>query len=244
MSSQPKALKESNRAALIRVVKTPLGFYVLMALIVEAALGGLAASTAGQIQLVSLYGLLFIIVALIAVVSLLAYWKPDALVGSSPAMRQVQDFCGLIVGDWWERITPDKLAALSFVEMRIDSSTGSIRMAGRAYARDGKLAANWETEATCIRASEAKVFYYWKGHIPTRPNERYEGFGELTFHESNGRLDRGDGLFSDRSLSNLKATTMKSAVLRRCTEQESRVLIAGESKPISELIRRVADSMR
>jgi hypothetical protein len=214
-----------------------------MALIVEGALGGLAASTQGQTQLVALYGLVFIVVALIVVVSLLAYWKPDALVGTSPAMRQVHEFCGLIVGDWWQKLTPEKLAALSFVEIRVDSSTGTIKMAGRAYGRNGKLAANWETEASCIRAGEAKVFYYWKGHLPLQPNKRYEGFGELTFHESNGQLNRGDGLFSDTSLTDLKSTTMKSALLRRCTEQESRVLLTGDNRQIGELISRVVESM-
>ena len=116
--------------------------------------------------------------------------------------------------------------------------TNTVRIKGTAYRRDGEVSAIWETVATCINPNDRKVFYYWKGWHPSRQNEPYEGFGEISFHESDERIDDGVGFFSDTNLTDMKTTTKKSVEFRRSTAQENQVMKEGDSKLISKLIRK------
>lgn len=75
-----------SRQDLIRVVTTPLGFFVLVVLIVEAVLGGFAALTQGLDRTLALSGALTLMVILVAVVALLAYFRPEALMGARPEL--------------------------------------------------------------------------------------------------------------------------------------------------------------
>ena len=243
MPSKLPKQKSPDRVAIITAVKTYLGFFVLVVLVVETVLGALALKTQGQNQLVALYGMLFVIVALIAVVSFFAYRKPDALLRTvashaTPEMQSLQDFCSRISGHWWERIKPDEPSAISFVEIRPDLATSTVKMKGNAYSRDGELAAVWESIASCINPSERKIFYYWEGRHPSRPNEPYEGFGEISFHEFSNRIDSGVGIFSDTNVTDMKSTTKKSVEFRRSAEPEIQVMQEGNDKFISEMVRK------
>src|SRR6266850_4064331 len=205
MPPRPTKQNNTSRVAIIDAVKTYLGFFVLVVLVVEAVLGTLAIKSEGQNQQVALYGMLLVIVALIVIVSFFAYRKPDALLrafGSRTAQdgQSLQDFCIRISGHWWERIKPDESSAVSFVEIAEDPATSTVKMKGKAYSRDGKLAAIWESVASCINVSERKMFYYWKGWHPARPSEPYEGFGEVSFLESANGIDSGVGFFSDTNV--------------------------------------------
>jgi hypothetical protein len=82
--TKAKQQTASSRVSIINAVRTPPGFFVLVVLVVEVALGGLAARTGGQNQLVALYGMLFVVLALIAVVAFFAYRRPEALTGERP----------------------------------------------------------------------------------------------------------------------------------------------------------------
>ncbi len=84
LTKKPKTKKTSSRVAIINAVKTPLGFFVLVVLVVEVALGGLAAKAEGENQLVALYGMLVVVLALIAVVAFFSYRRPEALIGERP----------------------------------------------------------------------------------------------------------------------------------------------------------------
>jgi len=152
--------------------------------------------------------------------------------------QRSRDFCDLIKGRWWERITPEDASALSFVTMEIDSATGTLRMNGDAFDVDGKLLAKWESVASCANEAERKVFYYWRGRHALRPAEPYEGFGEISFHMSAGQIDRGDGVFSDTNLSKLESTTRKGVILRRCADKkEAEVMESSDANSISDLVR-------
>ena len=237
MTSEPSKQQNTDRVAIIGAVKTYLGFFVLIVLVVEAVLGALALRTQGQNQLVALYGMLFVFAALIAVVSFFAYLKPDALLRSIQDVQSLQDFSNRISGHWWERINPDEPSAISFVEIRPDPATSAVKMKGNAYSKGGELAAIWESVASCINPSERKLFYYWKGWHPSRPNEPYEGFGEVSFHDSTGRMDSGVGFFSDTNLTDMKSTTKKSLKFRRCEGVDVQVMQEGCDKSISEMVR-------
>lgn len=241
----PKLLKQKSpdRVAIITAVKTYLGFFVLVVLVVEAVLGVLALNSQGQNQLVALYGMLFVIVALIAVVSFFAYRRPEALLrtvatNATSEVQSLQDFCNRISGHWWERLRPDEPSAISFVEIRPDSAKSTVKMKGKAYSRDGEFSGTWESVATCIDPSERKIFYYWEGRYPSRPNEPYEGFGEISFHEFSNRIDSGVGIFSNTNVTDMKSTTKKSVEFRRSAEPEIQVMQEGNDKSISEMVRK------
>jgi hypothetical protein len=243
MPQGSKTQNNASRVAIIDAVKTYLGFFVLVVLVVEAVLGALALKTEGQNQLVVLYGMLLVIGALIFIVSFFAYRKPDALLrafGGRTAQdgQLLQDFCSRISGYWWERIRPDVPSAISFVEIGADPATNTVKMKGKAYGKDGMLAAMWESVASCINVSERKMFYYWKGWHPTRPNEPYEGFGEISFHESANGIDSGVGIFSDTNVTDVKSTTKKSVEFWRSVEAEVQIMQRGDDQSASEMIRK------
>lgn len=232
-----------DRVALISAVKTYLGFFVLVVLVVEAALGALAVRTQGQNQLVAMYGMLFVILTLVAIVAFFAYKKPQALLRSVAAdvpseSGALQDFCRSITGQWWQRIIPDESSAIAFLEIRLNPTTNTIRMSGRAYSKSGEPAAFWESVASCINLSERKIFYYWKGWYSSRPNEPYEGFGEISFPDSSKQVDSGAGYFSDTNVTDMKSTTRKSFEIRRSAGPEIQVMLADDREPIAALIRK------
>ncbi len=72
-----------DRTSIISAVKTPLGFFVLVVLVVEGILGTLSgAALSGSDRSVALYGMFALIGVLIAVVVLLAVFRPEALAGA------------------------------------------------------------------------------------------------------------------------------------------------------------------
>jgi hypothetical protein len=242
MPPKPPKEKITDRVAIISAVRTYLGFFVLLVLVVEAVLGALALKTQGQNQLVALYGMLLIIGTLIIVVSFFAYRKPDALlrtIGSRQEhdLQSLQEFANRISGNWWERITPDEPSAISFVEIQPDPATSTVKMKGNAYNKSGELAAIWESVASCLNTSEKKIFYYWKGWHPLRPTEPYEGFGEISFHDSPEGIDSGVGFYSDTNLTDMKSTTKKSVEFRRSEDPDRQLMLGGNNKPIAAMVR-------
>jgi hypothetical protein len=70
-----------SRVDIIRTVQTPLGFFVLVVLVVEAILGVVATFGAGFDRTLTIAGMLVLIASLIAIVAFLAYSRPEALAG-------------------------------------------------------------------------------------------------------------------------------------------------------------------
>lgn len=243
MPTKPRKQKSPEWVAIVSAVRTYLGFCTLVVLVVEAGLGGVALKTQGQNQLVALYGMLFSIVAIVAVVSFFAYRKPEILLRTIAAnatteVQSLRDFCSRISGHWWERIEPDEPSAVSFIEIHPDRATSTVKMKGNAYTKAGELVAIWESVASCVNPNERKVFYYWKGWHPSRPNEPYEGFGEMSFHEFSNGIDSGVGVFSDTNVTDMKNTTKKSVEFRRTLAPETQVMQGGNHKLISEMVRK------
>lgn len=81
MSGQDIAEKTQSRADLIRVVRTPLGFFVLLVLVVEALLVPLASICEGFHRTLAISGVIVILVGLIVVVAILAFFRLEALLG-------------------------------------------------------------------------------------------------------------------------------------------------------------------
>lgn len=235
-----KRAKTSERTEIIQAVKNPINFFVLvLLLLVEVGLGSLAVRAKGENQLIVSYGILVIIMALIVVVSLLAWKRPSALLGEGAEittdLSKLRDFCKGISGEWWERIRPDTPSALSWVEITPHLGKTTVRLTGQSYGLDGSLAATWESVASCVNPDERKVFYQWRGLHPLRPQEPYEGFGEIDFAES---LDRGSGAFLDTNLVNLASTTRKSVVFVRSAKAETEIVNKGDTGAIADLVRK------
>lgn len=71
----------SQRASALNAVTNPLGFFVLVVLVVEAGIIGLAA-TVGKGTTPYLYSIVGLLVLLIIVVALIAVFRPEALSGN------------------------------------------------------------------------------------------------------------------------------------------------------------------
>jgi len=75
----------AERATIIQAVGTPLGFFVLVVLVVEAIIGSLAGLSASTDRPAIVYVMAGLIVMLTAVVAGLAYFRPEALRGDRVA---------------------------------------------------------------------------------------------------------------------------------------------------------------
>ncbi len=73
--------QREQRVDIIRAVQTPLGFFVLVVLVVEVTLGVFAGIGKGFDRTLSLSGMIALIFVLIGVVAILAYFRPEALFG-------------------------------------------------------------------------------------------------------------------------------------------------------------------
>jgi hypothetical protein len=69
------------RGNIINIVKTPLGFFVLIVLVVEAILGITANSSAGSDKTFLIQGMVVLIFLLVAIVALTAIFRPASLYG-------------------------------------------------------------------------------------------------------------------------------------------------------------------
>lgn len=72
----------NDRTSIITAVKNPLGFFVLVVLVVEGILGLVTgAALSGSDRSVALYGMFIVIGVLIALVALLAVFRPEVVGG-------------------------------------------------------------------------------------------------------------------------------------------------------------------
>jgi 8-oxo-dGTP pyrophosphatase MutT (NUDIX family) len=83
--------KDGNRVNIIQAVETPLGFFVLVVLVVEVILGVTANFSEGNDRTYLIVGMLILIFILVLVVSLLSFFRPEALVGKRPVKLNTVD---------------------------------------------------------------------------------------------------------------------------------------------------------
>lgn len=225
-----KREKNGGRVSIINAVKDPLGFSVLVVLVIELTLGGLAAK--GPYPLVALYGMFFFLAVMIAFVGYLAVFRSAALRGG--VETEEGTFSKQLAGYWWEIVTSEQEATVSWIEISPDPSTQTIHLNGRMYGINGELSAQWDSQASCIKLSDRKVFYYWQGRYIARPNQTYEGLGEIKFYDSG---NDASGHFSDTNFSDLRSATLKSSKFTRSSAQEAKVLRSGDDKLILALVK-------
>jgi hypothetical protein len=136
----------------------------------------------------------------------------DAERAAQAAMRRFSD---RIKGTWWERIRlKDEKPALSFVTIELDEAHSSVRLNGKAYGPDGKHRANWRSVA--VRLEGNGIVYLRECLRFDAPTQAWlPGKGEITFDDSGGVIDLGDGKFSEYDESHLEHLITKFVDLQR-----------------------------
>jgi hypothetical protein len=74
-----RSQQAGERLSLVEAIKTPLGFFSLAILVVEALLGGLALALSGSDRTFLLFSIVGILVLLVLVVATIASLRPEAL---------------------------------------------------------------------------------------------------------------------------------------------------------------------
>lgn len=225
----------SSRIAVIKIIKTPLGFFVLIVLVAEAFFGIFASTSTGYIQKLSLIALLVILVLLAVVVSLLAFFKPSALLGRSSSAEGNMAFYVGISGTWWQSITPDEPAAVSYLKFNYMEKSGILQIIGRAFDVHGEFAADWYSVGSSVSLFENKLSYYWEGENEDQPNIPFTGYGEFLFENTQKQLN-GSGWYYDINTTDFSTTMRKKVKLRRCTPEETTIMESGEKSAIKKCV--------
>jgi len=239
---------KNRRVNIIKTVTTPLGFFVLIVLVVEVIFGAVAGSSVGLAAAITVTGMLLVILSLIAVVTYLAYSRPEALFGTRPpadavVRQQLHSFCQHVAGHWWTfGADPD---SVGFATIEPDETTSTLIVSGRTYAQDGKLVARWNTTASSISLKRKMLDYIWQGQHydwDEQPSwmtsEWYDGYGEISFHDSTDRFDTGIGRFFDKSLTDVTSIIRKQSTWERCSEEEVGVMQRSDKQGIGRLVQK------
>lgn len=222
--------KATGRVAVIRAVNTPLGFFVLVVLVVEAALTTLATQTNPQ-YLVTIMGFMAaVVLALIGAVVLLVFKRPWELSSSDKrSLIQEDHFYRTIDGGWWEYMSPSDGTALSYVEISFNARTGGVLMHGSSYSLEGDHVANWQGVTYSVR--DAKILYTWEGRS-VAPMEHYVGLGDISFDRTR---TNAAGFYVDVNVPRLRAIS-KSVRMVRATKEERQIHGCGDPALIADLV--------
>jgi predicted nucleotide-binding protein len=139
------------------------------------------------------------------------------------AWQALRTFSRNIEGFWWSLRDWDVYNSLAFVHLSLDPATSMPSVSGRAYRWDGAPLAHWESDATCVRAEKARLYYHFTGyHVPTNPreadqaSEEYRGFTEYAFDPPWTAPARGRGKMWDTNLTRRLTRTQLTLTLHRC----------------------------
>jgi hypothetical protein len=135
-------------------------------------------------------------------------------------IRRAEQFVDRIAGAWWERVSSPTDVKVSFFRIVPDHVTHTVRMEGDAFEATGKRVSHWKSVAVGLRMLLRTVAYLWEGNHPgLAPGDTFKGFGEVTFQDTPGKYDFGEGLFSDTRMGK-KVTAWKSVAVRRVAAEE------------------------
>lgn len=77
-----------SREGIIQTVQTPLGFFVLVVLVIEVIFGIIAELSEGTDRTALIVGMLVLIFALVGIVAGMAIWRPEGLKGARPKLDE------------------------------------------------------------------------------------------------------------------------------------------------------------
>ena len=226
-----KKQNPSDRIGIIEAVKTPLGFFTLASLVVEATLGGLAYRLSGNPQLIALWGMIGTLLLLIVIVALIAIYRPESL-GPTGGPVPIPDL-DAISGAWWELIPNDPHIAISYFEITTTANL-QVHLEGTAYDPSGIRMGAWRSEWACFNHNTRELFYYWVGdHFsPDTHDKDFSGVGLLYFGQARKlrAFEHGTGWFTFGNLRELKLEGRRKIDIRRVTDTERKQITDDETK--------------
>ncbi len=228
-----------SRTALIRVIKTPLSFFVLIALIVEVILGALAVNTTGAIQEKSLFGMIALLIILILVVLVLTITKPQALLGKLPMLNYKSELSSKIEGYWWQYVqNTDEGPVLSILKIYQSQVSSQLKIEGRAWTIEGKNKVDYKSRAIALDEENKTLFYYWKGNHPKESSvPEYFGAGVIMFEESDTKkIINASGWYSATLLKECDKTLKKGTEYLRATEGDVKIIYGKNQDTIADKI--------
>jgi hypothetical protein len=87
---------DSGRSKLLALVETPIRFFALVLLVIEALMGALVVATSGAVQIILVVAMLALLAALVAIVARFAWTRPEALAGRRPPKPPVNLSTGMV----------------------------------------------------------------------------------------------------------------------------------------------------
>jgi hypothetical protein len=190
-----------------------------------------------------------------ALVMMLSRWLPDfswlclvigfvfVLVGVGVSVwgqaRQFGPFIEFnkqLQGCWWERITPDASAAISLARIEPNAATGTLRLCGRVFDRNGKHIANWDSVDSCVNPTTEKLFYYWTGQGRKEGNKAQNGYGEFFFEFPAEGKPTAHGTYSDTTLGQDGKLVIKLTELRQASPDDEKVVFGDDSAARTALV--------
>lgn len=155
-----------------------------------------------------------------------------------------RNFCQLIEGAWWERMTRADASILSFFRIETDDAFSSAALTGRSYDEEGRHAANWKSVITRVDPEEEKLLYHWKGwhSRPDIANVAFHGFGEMEFDKPLAPGDvvtRGTGKFWNVDEAHPQNTVVKPIQLHRVRGDSAiATMTGGNEKAVRSLVKK------
>ena len=146
------------------------------------------------------------------------------------------EFNKKLQGCWWERITPDVSAAISFVRIEPNVTTGTLHLRGRVFARDGRHIADWDSVDSCVNPATEKLFYFWTGQARQGEAKPQNGYGEFAFEfPANGR-PVAHGRYSDTTPRPDGKVVTKSTELHRASPDDEKVIFGDDLTAATALV--------
>ena len=141
-----------------------------------------------------------------------------------------------IEGAWWQYSLTERTdrepSALSLLKISRER-TGALKVSGRSWRGDGRLTANYWSEAAKEIEAPSGVFYYWNGERPLDANApQLSGTGEIRL-ESN---DRASGYFTTRADSDPNMNARTVGIYWRADPDDVIVLEGSDDRKRAELI--------
>jgi hypothetical protein len=133
-------------------------------------------------------------------------------------------------GCWWERIIPDSSAAISLARIEPNATTGTLRLSGRVFDRNGRYIANWDSVDSCVNPTTAKLFYYWTGQGRMAGTKAQNGYGEFVFEFPAEGKPSAHGTYSDTAIGHDGKLVTKLTELHQAAPDDEKVVF-GEDSP-------------
>jgi hypothetical protein len=146
------------------------------------------------------------------------------------------EFNKKLQGCWWERITPAVSAAISFLRIEPNVTTGTLRLRGRVFARDGRHFADWDSVDSCVNPTTAKLFYYWTGQGRKDEDKPKNGYGEFVFEFPAEGTPTAHGRYSDTTLGPDGKVVTKLTELRQASPEDEKVIFGGDLAAATALV--------